>query len=414
MHNDLPYPSSFPNAVEERFIQLILSSDSDFPDLFDSWKRDTVFDNIDAAAFGLLPLLYLRLSALGIEDDHVTGRIRGVYKLTWFRNQRLVQDVRKMALLCHDAGIPIMLLKGLALVLNVYRDPAARALADGDLLVHPQNVASVFGLLKNQNWKQVDDLRRRSDICIPSADEFTDTRPDRRGHSATFMNDADNMIDLHWQVFHTRLNQSAIRLLLLRKLPVWNTRSKLSAHHWKNALSTTIKGVPCQMLSLEDMLVHVVVHGAGENVHRPLRWVVDVAHIIRTGKIDWDKLIESTRISGNEVEMFIAFRYLIERQLVSVPDSFWNKLKRMRLSRRAIRQYYKRWDFWRILLGDFPSHWYRYWIYESKGSFLERCYALPAYLRELWGVEEKKSLTYFIFEKYRVRLMRNQEPIGRS
>ena len=249
-----------------------------------------------------------------------------------------------------------MLLKGLALVLNVYRDPAARLLGDGDLLVHSEHIVRAFALLKRHHWKQIDDSWKPVDVSIPNADEFAGTRPDRFRHAASFVNDRGVMIDLHWQVFQTRLHQSAVRLLLLRKLPASNSRTKLSAHHWNNSISTSLKGVPCQMLSLEDMLVHVAVHGAADNAHRPMRWVVDAAHIIGTGKIDWVQLIESTQISGNEVEMFIAFRYLIERQFVSVPDSFWNELKRLPRSGRAIGQYYKRWDFWRILLGDFPTY----------------------------------------------------------
>lgn len=414
MPRDLPYPSSFPNAEEESFIRLLLCSDAELPDQFENWKKNTIFDDIDSASLGLLPLLHLRLSKLAIQDDFITGRIRGVYKLLWFKNQRLLEEARKVTTLCREEDIPVILLKGIPLLLNVYHDPAARFLGDGDLLVHPEHVTRIFALFKRLGWKQVNDLWEPIDIVIPSADAFIGTRTDRSGREATFVNDDGVMIDVHWQVFHARLSQQAIRLLLLRDLNPLNARTKINAHHWEHSVSTVLKGTPCQMLCLEDMLVHVIEHGAKPNVYRPLRWVVDAAFIIRTGKIDWKRLIESAQISGHEVDVFIGFRYLIERQKLQVPDFFWDELQRLPLKRHAIKQYYGQWDIWRVLLGDFPSHWYRYWKYESQGSVLKRCFELPAYLRKTWGVDEKKSLTFFILEKYASRLGLRKAPASNS
>src|SRR5580700_3596431 len=155
MRNPLPYPSSFPDEAEERLIKLVLCSNAEFRGQWDVWKQNTVFDDIDFATLRLLPLLYLRLSSLGIEDDEITGRIRGTYKLAWFRNQQLLAEVRKFVELCQEQRVPVILLKGLALLIDVYGDIGARFVADGDLLIDPKDFPKVFSHLERNGWKSL-------------------------------------------------------------------------------------------------------------------------------------------------------------------------------------------------------------------------------------------------------------------
>ncbi|MBY0376735.1 nucleotidyltransferase family protein, partial [Patescibacteria group bacterium] len=123
--SNLKFPKSFPNQKEEEFLRLILSTDEDFPKLWNEWKASIPFEDIDPATTGLLPLVYLRLQKLQIKDE-LTGKISGIYKLAWVKNQRLLSVVKEVADICHEENIPILTLKGIPLLLEVYKNMGAR------------------------------------------------------------------------------------------------------------------------------------------------------------------------------------------------------------------------------------------------------------------------------------------------
>ena len=84
-----PFPNSFPKESETQFLKLVLCSDTEFEPRFLEWKASTIFDKIDYATTRLMPLLYLRLESLGI-DDPIRGRLKGIYRLAWFSNQKIL------------------------------------------------------------------------------------------------------------------------------------------------------------------------------------------------------------------------------------------------------------------------------------------------------------------------------------
>jgi len=393
MRDYLPYPSCFPDEAEERFIKLILSSDAEFPGCWEEWKRSTVFDDIDQATLRLLPLLDLRLRTLGMEDSEISGRIRGVYKLVWLKNQRLLEEVRRTSELCQEAGIPILLLKGLSLLMNVYGDTGARFVGDGDILIHFEDLSKMFELLESHGWKG------KYAVSL-SAEDCRKCGFDRAIHAYTFRNDEGMELDLHWRAFHISPHKNIVRMLLLRDLPALPDQN---TDQWQHSVAIKFKGTALRMLSLEDTLIHVIEHGAIGNPNRPLRWVADAAHIIRKGSLDWDRIMEIVRESGLEIHARLAFRYLDERVQVAIPSRFMKALEQLPLTPKAIKDYYRVAELRPAALGGFPILWYIYWKRESSHGLLAQCAGLPRYLRDAWEIEGEKSIRRYIFEKFRAR-----------
>jgi hypothetical protein len=392
MRNPLPYPSSFPDEAEERLIRLVLSSDAEFRGRWDVWKQNTVFDDIDFATLRLLPLLYLRLSSLGIEDDEITGRIRGTYKLAWFRNQQLLAEVRKFVELCQEQSVPVILLKGLALLIDVYGDIGARFVADGDLLIDPKDFPKVFSHLERNGWKSLTPL-------LSSGGDWETCGYANLYHSATYRNDKGLELDLHSRPFH--IDHNAARLFLLRDLP---PVPEVNTRLWQNSVVVEFNGVAFRVLSREDMLVHIIEHGSLANPHRPIRWVVDAAHIIRKGPLNWDRVLESARKAGLEVHLRLALRYLNERVGVVIPASVMTKLEALPLTNEAVKSYY-RMAKWRSRdLGQIPRLWYIYWKANPDGHSQRRWSGFPRFLRHAWGVEESGGLRRYVLAKVRQRV----------
>lgn len=394
MIKDLAYPESFPNESEERFLRLVLASDTELVSLWEAWKRAVDFDAVDSATLGLLPLLYLRLSALQ-RTDEMLPRIRGVYKMVWVKNQRLLEAVREVVEQCTNESIPVIALKGIALLERVYANPGARFLGDGDILIRSEDAMRVFSIMTAHGWRPVD---RTIDLKNPAAVAALNTVT----HALPFVDGRGREIEVHWRVFHLDTSKNLLNLLLLRSE---ESTTEINAY-WQRALPVTIKGAPCHMLSFEDLLIHIVVHGAEGNTYRPIRWVADAVYLIRSQSIDWNR-VAAYAIAGNHtIAVGVGVHYLAERFAIAVPESFFAALDAAPSSPDRIVRYYRTARGVLSPLGNFPLLWYRYWKIATTGPFLTRFWSFPDYLAKAWGLHGKGSIPSFIFNKYRVRFTR--------
>ncbi|MCX6714776.1 MAG: nucleotidyltransferase family protein [Candidatus Uhrbacteria bacterium] len=299
------YPSSFPNSEEELFLKLVLSHNDAFRALWEEWKSRVVFDNIDHATMRLLPLLYLRLQSLKIEDSLV-GRIKGVYRYAWYKNQRLLESTRQVVELLEKQNIPVLLMKGVPLLLTAYKNPGARFSGDIDLLVHPADALRAMEVLHAYS-------------CVPKGHLYPSTRNLsyesilKHFHEVSFVNDHEIEIDLHWRIFENEHKMSSELI-------------------WKNAVPLEIQSTQCLMPCTEDLLIHVIVHGAEYNTHRTLRWVVDAITLIKNQPIDWQKLLLHTIEHDCVIEMQTACSYLVKTFNVNFPESFLKNLSNRSVS----------------------------------------------------------------------------------
>lgn len=394
MPERFPYPPSFPNEREERFLSLVLAHDADVPRLWDAWKRDVRWDDIEPALIGLLPLLHLRLAALGIEDD-LSARVRGIYKLAWFKNQKILEAARDVASACAKLGIPTLMLKGIALLDRAYADPGARFLGDGDFLIRPEDAHQVFSLMRQKGWRHVDT-------------HFAPGRPERAFgydavmHATPMVGKNGVELEVHWRIFHVDTGRETVRLLLLRAPRHIERTDEL----WQRAEPLTLRGTPCCMLSLEDTLIHIVVHGAEGNPYRPARWVADAVTLIRREAPRWERLAAYTKEAGREIEMAIGMRYLMERFGIDVPDAFFASLDIGTVASERADAYYQTARAALPPLGNLPILWYRYWKLESSGGFINRCLRLPGYLARAWKLAKLRDIVPFVLGKYRARFAR--------
>lgn len=390
------FPPSFPNREEKIFLDLLLGDDEHFLSRWQTWKEGVVFDDVDFATLRLLSLLYMRLRDAGIAHDTYIGRIRGVYRMVWARNQRLLKEISDISNVCRTHGVEVLLLKGLALLLRVYRDPAARFLGDGDILVKKKDVVKVCSILEERGWTC-------TDPSVTSLNKMNYDGLFEVTHALTFRKGVGLEIEVHWHVFHVELERALFRLLTLRG----PRRIADESAYWQYARSVDLYDASVKMLSYEDMLVHVIVHGAEGNAsHRTLRWVVDAVHLIRSVPIDWDRVLERTRAGGHMVAMQYGITYLNDCAYVPIPHSFVDTLMQLPNSRRERIDYQKRTHIWYPPLGNFPILWYRYWKFESQGSFVHRVRLFLPFLKKAWSIPAHEHLLTFVFKKYSGRAAR--------
>jgi O-antigen/teichoic acid export membrane protein len=404
---NLTFPKSFPNSEEIKFLKLALSRDEDFPQLWKEWKNSIIFNDIDYATMRLLPFIYLRLEKLGVKDE-LTPRIKGIYRLAWVKNQRLLAAVKEIAQICDEEKIPLILLKGIPLLLFAYQNTGARFLGDADILIPPMYATKIMPILKQKGWIHTKAWVADNNNPTPSIFQVI--------KSSELKNGSELELDIHWGIFHTNRLLKTLDVFLLRESSALKFRDKYINH----SIPAEIYGIPCRRLSNEDMLIHIMVHGAGGNLHRTLRWVIDAALIIENMGVDWNLLFERTNEFGFNVEVALGFEFLTKNFNFKIPKDFIVRLQSLVLTPTQIKKYYENADVPHndhlSFLGNLPLIWYAYFLYEPKPRFkIKQLTGFAPYLRTSWGIKKNSDLFKFAYTHYRRKwLARSPEAIANT
>jgi Uncharacterised nucleotidyltransferase len=216
-----------------------------------AWGRASSHpDFLDHAPYQLLPLLYRNLDSLGV-DDPALPRLKGVYRNSWYRNQRVFAAGREALERLRASSVEALVLGGLALAAHYYRDRGARPVAAAELLVRPEDVPAAAAGLQSAGW-QAGELDLRLRLTASSARFVQAERAD---------------VILHWCPFH----------LPVPFEEVWAQTSRLvlaGDDEWP-ALEPAIE------------LMRICATAGPER-----GWLADGLVVARSGEVDWDRFAE--------------------------------------------------------------------------------------------------------------------------
>ena len=115
---------------------------------FERWTAQVDLERLDIDSTRLLPLVHANLRA-GVP---LTGKIVGMQRHTWSKNQLLLRSVRRAVHDLSEAGVPSLLLRGMAIVLSAYDDWGLRTMSDAHILIRPDAHNEACGLLRSTGW----------------------------------------------------------------------------------------------------------------------------------------------------------------------------------------------------------------------------------------------------------------------
>lgn len=376
------YPKSFPTPDEERFLHLVLCHDDAFLSLWDEWRKNVSFEDIDFATLRLLPLLYLRLRHFTIQDE-ITGRIKGAYRLCWYKNQRLIRVTQTLIEQLQAEQIPVLCLKGLPLLETVYHDAGARFMGDADLLIEKKHVNRAASFMQRNGWEPLNP----GHVHVRT---FSDAHMRRFKEIAFKHKENGSEVDLHWKIFDSRQR---------------DIHDSTTEHIWNDAIPMQIGSASCFRPCTEDLLIHIIVHGAAYNTNRPIRWITDAVHLMNSESINWEKLLERTKIYKKAVEIQTAFRYLSEKAFFNVPSSFLRSLNELPIRSSEIKHYRLLTSSTRIksFFGDLAYIWYTYLASDQKIQNGLSPVSFLNYLYQRCNLPNKRALPLYIFRKYTSR-----------
>jgi hypothetical protein len=116
-----------------------------------AWCDAVVFDDVDGPAIRLLPILARRPEVL-TADDPLHGRVRGLYRKAWVRNERLFAAASQAGDALSAAGVPQLHVEALPLA-AAFGDHATRPLWDVDICVPHASVHGAARVLEGLGWR---------------------------------------------------------------------------------------------------------------------------------------------------------------------------------------------------------------------------------------------------------------------
>ncbi|MFN8538872.1 MAG: nucleotidyltransferase family protein, partial [Thermomicrobiales bacterium] len=356
-----PLPTSrlgrpWPTPEQALLLRASLGDSEEALAAWEAWRAATDLDRLDGGSFQLLPLLYRNLVRLGIgEAAPDFGRLRGVYRLTWYKNRVGIAHLATLIGQLDAAGIPTMVLKGAALLALYYRDHGARGMGDCDLLVPVARAREALAVVERHGWSPE----------IPDP-----TRWLAASSSVGFSGPAGTALDFHWH-------------------PLWEIGAPdADGPLWARAQPATIGGAATLAPAPSDLLLHVCVHGARWHPSPPFRWVADALVILRESgdALDWASLVAEAERLHLVMPMRATLRYLRRRWHAPVPEWVLTHLRALPVAPTLRLEYVAHQrprGLWQKALIAW-SHARRAVGYDHP---LRAVAILPARLQALWGLE---------------------------
>ncbi len=347
--------------MQELLIKAIISEDGMALQYCNEWLNNIDLDKVDGGSYRLIPMLYQKLVRLEGSDteNEIMGKLKGIYRYYFYKNNLIIHRLFKTLKILNEAGIRIMLLKGIALVLDYYpEDYGLRPMNDVDIFVDKEKVDETIELLAQYGWK---------------------IYPARAFHALTLINNDGYVLDLHYY--------------LLQQCCWDNIDSSL----WEHANVINFKGLPLYTLSPADQILHNCAHGVKWSVFPSIRWIIDVVTIIDAHKnsIDWHRLISESKRRSLTLTLFHALKYIESIASGRVPDWVIEELHKepTKKSEKILFNVLTKSS------GNIKMHWALHVNNNPNKSLLNNLITFPLIIKAMYGLKNCFVIPGFLISK---------------
>ena len=283
--------------------------------------KDLDWNYIAKAAYRhrIAPLVFENLKKIGDEriPEGARAGFRKIVVANASRFMRLDRALRSIAAALHCGDVPVMLLKGMALVRVLYGDGALRPMGDIDLLVREDDFDRFRACMHGLGFDPPASL---PDIAGRELVEY--------GHyfdQVKFYDGRRNKVDTHFR-------------LLNMGVPAADDEEV-----WRRARTVLVGETPVSVPSPEDMLLHLCFH-ANHHHFASLGHFCDIAGICErfAGELDWDRFVEQGRNRRMTTSLYQTLRYTTELLGPAAPEHVMAALRPSALRRMAFELVWER------------------------------------------------------------------------
>ena len=230
---------------------------------------------------GVASLLYWRLKDgrwPAAMPEAVRGELTGAYYNTVAQNTLLLQELFKVLDAFAMADIPVIVLKGAALVGRFYQDIGLRPMHDLDLLIPDRQVTQAMGLVQTLGYQ-------------PAEEEISPGINRQLAHNTYWRGGPDGRVglELHWNLIASQADDRTVQVdwfwQQVEILPGVGTR-----------YSTRQLPQLCPTAHLLYLAAHLMLRHGGGNER--LIWYYDVDRVIRSGQVDWVMVQQEAQALG--------------------------------------------------------------------------------------------------------------------
>lgn len=213
----------------------------------------------------------------------------------------LEQRLESLLALYHNHGIRVLLLKGAALAVTVYRSFSARPMADLDLLVDAERALEAWEMAREAGWTgAITDQQRQAYQEHQHLPPLDDARGSGLG------------LELHTDL-----------------LPKGSPFAFDAELLWRNAVSIEVGGRPGFVPADVDMVLHLCIHFAWSHALVDAAWRTfrDIQALIAAGRVDWEELARHARAARASTCVYWTLRLGRRLSGIAVPQRLLDDLK---------------------------------------------------------------------------------------
>jgi len=232
----------------------------------------------------------------------VGSRLRHLYLQRTLANQVTCDEAGKIVRSFAQAGIPLVCLKGIALLHSLYDDAGVRALGDIDVLVSEEDQVAANERMRRLGYVVAPDLAQGF------REEFESEQVFRRAI------DPPVAVDVHRHLFN---------------VPYYRRRVSMQ-WFWEHTVPVTIAGQAGRMFDSAAQLLHLAPHGAFHHRGEGPRFTYDIALLVarKGGDIPWDATLETARRFGLTPAVHAALAAVEELWRIPLPEAARSALSR--------------------------------------------------------------------------------------
>jgi len=269
-----------------------------------------------ARRHAMRPLLFWHLNDTSPKaiPESILAQLRADFYSNSARNLFLTGQLLELLDAFEANGISAIPYKGPTLAAFAYGNLALREFFDLDVLVRKNDVLRAKEVLISEGYRAQYRMTPAQEAAfLRYADQYLYARDD------------GNAVDLHWEVAPKAFSFRPSTELL-----------------WKRLEHLSLGGRIVLVLSPEDMLLSLCVHGATHRWER-LGWVCDVAELIHVCKdMDWDRLVEQAATLGSRRVLFLGL-FLADGLLgAGLPEELSQRVQADAATRALAEQVYAR------------------------------------------------------------------------
>ena len=184
-------------------------------------------------------------------------------------NRQMLRCLSRTAIAFHDCEVEVLLLKGAALNLTLYKQLHLRPMSDLDLLVHPAHLPRAMTALEQSGFRRGAELVRED--FFPHfyyATEFLSESP------------SSVRVDLHARPFR----------------PLRYAQTVPDDAFWDRTRVVDMGGASLHVAADEEQFVHLATHSACHG-HSRLLWLYDLCRLIDVcgPNLDWERIVATCR-----------------------------------------------------------------------------------------------------------------------